>query len=192
MLLKHIIPSKTRLKILALFYHSPQEQHYLREIVRLVGEEVNAVKRELDILDNEKLLNKERRLNKVFYSLNKHYILYEEFMRIFAKSDSLGEMIYKNMSKLGKLKYIALSMKYAKRQPIKEDEVYLLVVGTVVVPEISAIISEIEKEFGREINYTVMTDDEFTFRKKNNDPFLWRFLRCPKVMLVGSEDDLVK
>lgn len=192
MLLKHIIPSKTRLKILALFYHNPQEQHFLREIVRLVGEEVNAVKRELDILDNEKLLNKERRLNKVFYSLNKHYILYEEFMRIFAKSDSLGEMIYKNISKLGKLKYIALSMKYAKRQPIKEDEVYLLVVGTVVVPEISAIISEIEKEFGREINYTVMTDDEFTFRKKNNDPFLWRFLRCPKVMLVGSEDDLVK
>lgn len=192
MLLKHIIPSKTRLKILELFYHNPNEQHYLREIVRLIGEEVNAVKRELDILDNEKLLVKERRLNKVFYSLNRHYLLYEEFMRIFAKSDALGALIYKNLPRLGKVKFIAESMKYAKRQPIKEDEVYLLFVGTVVVPEISAIISEIEKEFGREINYTVMTDDEFTFRKKNNDPFLWRFLKCPKIMLVGSEDDLVK
>lgn len=192
MLLKHIIPSKTRLKILELFYHNPQEQHYLREIVRLIEEEVNAVKRELDILDNEKLLLKERRLNKVFYTLNKHYILYDEFMRIFAKSDSLGTAIYKNLAKLGKIKFIAESMKYAKRQSIKEDEVYLLFVGAIVVPEISAIISEIEKEFGREINYTVMTDDEFAFRKKNNDPFLWRFLKCPKIMLIGSEDDLVK
>ena len=37
-----------------------------------------------------------------------------------------------------------------------------------------------------------MNEDEFTFRKRNTDPFLWRFLRQPKVMLVGSEDELLK
>lgn len=191
-MLQNIIPSKTRRKILALFFHSPNESFYLRRVVRDIGEEVNAVKRELDILDRDKLLDKERRLNKVFYSLNKSYPLYDEFMRIFTKSDKLASLIHQNQSKLGKLKFIAQSLKFSKRLPIKEDEIYLLLVGVVVVPEIAAIISQIEKEFGREINYTVMNEDEFIFRKKNNDPFIWRFLKQPKVMLAGTEDELLK
>lgn len=191
-MLQHIIPSKTRRKILNLFFHNPNESFYLRKIVRDINEEVNAVKRELDILDGEKLLNREKRLNKVFYSLNKSYQLYDEFMRIFTKTDKLASLVYANHSKLGKLKFITVSLKFSKKLPIKEDEIYLLLVGVVVVPEISAIITEIEKDFGREINYTVMTEEEFGFRKKNNDPFIWRFLRQPKVMLVGTEDDLLK
>ena len=191
-MLKKLIPSKTRLKALQLFFHHPAENYYLRRVVREIGEEVNAVKRELDILEDEKVLLKERRLNKVFYTINKHYMFYDEFVRIFAKFDKLSQGVYENLSKLGKLKFIALSTKYAKRLAIKEDEVYLVVVGIVVVPEIASIVSDVEEEFGREINFTVMTEEEFAFRKKNNDPFLWRFLRQPKIMLVGSEDDFLK
>lgn len=191
-MLQHIIPSKARRKILELFFHHPTESFYLRRIVRDLLEEVNAVKRELDILEGEKLLTKEKRLNKVFYSLNKNYQLYDEFLRIFSKTSSLALSIYKILSKLGKMKFIALSIKFAKQLPIKEDEIYLLLVGVVVVPEIAGIISEEEKSFGREINYTVMTEEEFVFRKKNNDPFIWRFLKQPKIMLVGNEDELLK
>lgn len=191
-MLQHIIPSKARRKILELFFHHPTESFYLRRIVRDLLEEVNAVKRELDILEGEKLLTKEKRLNKVFYSLNKNYQLYDEFLRIFSKTSSLALSIYKILSKLGKMKFIALSIKFAKQLPIKEDEIYLLLVGVVVVPEIAEIISEEEKSFGREINYTVMTEEEFVFRKKNNDPFIWRFLKQPKIMLVGNEDELLK
>lgn len=191
-MLQHIIPSKARRKILELFFHHPTESFYLRRIVRDLQEEVNAVKRELDILEGEKLLTKEKRLNKVFYSLNKNYQLYDEFLRIFTKTSPLALSIYKILSKLGKMKFIALSTKFAKQLPIKEDEIYLLLVGVVVVPEIAEIISEEEKNFGREINYTVMAEEEFIFRKKNNDPFIWRFLKQPKIMLVGNEDELLK
>lgn len=191
-MLEHIIPSKTRIKILELFFHHPTENYYLRRVVREISAEVNAVKRELDILENEKVLLKERRLNKVFYSLNKHYFFYDEFLRIFTKTDQLAALIYKSLPKLGKMKFIAVSAKFSKRSAIKEDEVYLLLIGTVVVPEIASIVAEVEKEFGREINYSVMTEDEFVFRKKNNDPFIWRFLKQPKIMLIGSEDELLK
>ena len=101
-------------------------------------------------------------------------------------------MIYKNLAKIGKVKFIVLSTKFIKQIPIKEDEIYLLIVGIIVVPEVASIVSEGEKQFGREINYTVMTEEEFAFRKKNNDPFIWRFLKQPKIMLVGTEDDLLK
>lgn len=191
-MLEHIIPSKARRKILGLFFHHPNESFYLRKIVREIGEEVNAVKRELDILSKAKLLIKEKRLNKIFYSLNKSYLLYDEFLRIFAKATPLADMIYTNLAKIGKIKFIVVSTKFARQISIKEDEIYLLLVGIVVVPEVASIVAEVEKEFGREINYTVMTEEEFAFRKKNNDPFIWRFLKQPKIMLVGTEDDLLK
>jgi len=191
-MLAHIIPSKTRRKILELFFHHPNENYYLRKVVRDTGDEVNAVKRELDILCEAKVLTKEKRLNKIFFTLNKQYRYYPEFLRIFSKTTPLALGIYQNLAKLGKIKFIALSTKYIKKIPIKEDEVYLLFVGAVVIPEISLIIKEAEKNFGWEINYTVMNEEEFIFRKKNNDPFIWRFLKQPKVMLLGSEEDLLK
>ena len=191
-MLEHIIPSKARRKILQLFFHHPNDNSYLRKIVRDIGEEVNAVKRELDILSQAKLLHKEKRLNKIFYTLNKSYLLYDEFLRIFAKTSLLADMIYKNLSKIGKVKFVVISTKFLKQIPIKEDEIYLLVVGIIVVPEVASIVSETEKQFGREVNYTVMTEEELAFRKKNNDPFIWRFLKQPKVMLIGTEDDLLK
>ncbi len=191
-MLQHIIPSKTRRKILELFYHRPNDVYYLRKMVRELGEEVNAVKRELDILTQEKLLSREKRLNKIFYSLNKHYLFYEEFLRIFAKTNFLSTEIYKNLTKIGKIKFIALSTKFVKNIPIKNDEIYLLVIGITVVPEIEILISNIEKQIDKNINYTVMTEEEFIFRKKNNDPFIWRFLKQPKIMLVGNEEELLK
>jgi len=191
-MLRHIIPSKTRRKILELFYHHPNDIYYLRRIVKETGDEVNAVKRELDILAEEKLLSREKRLNKVFFSLNKNYLFYDEFLRIFSKTNYLPNLIYQNLSKIGKIKFIALSMKFIKNIEIKDDEIYLLLVGVVVLPEVESIIAEAEKTFNRQINYTVMTEDEFKFRKKNNDPFIWRFLKQPKVMLVGAEDELMK
>lgn len=191
-MLHNIIPSKARRKILELFFHYPKENFYLRRIVREVNEEVNAVKRELDILSEAKVLLKEKRLNKIFYSLNKNYIFYDEFTRIFAKTTLLNQLVQKNLSKIGKTKFVVMSKALAKDEPMKKDEIYVMFVGFIVVPEVELIMQKVDEELGKEINYTVMTEEEFAFRKKSNDPFIWRFLRQPKIMLIGSEEDLVK
>ncbi len=128
----------------------------------------------------------------MFYTLNKNYQLYDEFLRIFTKTTSLSVSLFQKRNSLGKIKYISISTKFSKNIPIKEDEIYILFVGVVVIPEVEGLMKEAEKTFGRSINYTVMTEDEFVFRKKNNDPFIWRFLKQPKIMLVGIEDDLLK
>jgi DNA-binding transcriptional ArsR family regulator len=191
-MLQHIIPSKARRKILALFFQNTKENYYLRRIVREVNEEVNAVKRELDILYEAKVLLKEKRLNKVFYSLNKNWLFFDEFLRIFAKMSPLYEIVHKNHSKLGKVKFLAIAKSLLKDDVIRKDDVSLLFVGVLVLPEVESVMKEVEKEIDREINYTVMTEEEFAFRKKSNDPFVWRFLRQPKIMLFGAEEELVK
>lgn len=191
-MLLHIIPSKTRRKILSLFFQNNDKHFHLRKVQREVGEEVNAVKRELDILEKEGVLQKEKRINKVIYTLNTKYIFFDEFLRIFTKQTLFVQSILKNHTKIGQVKYIVLSQKYAKKQKLKEGEIYLLCVGVIVIPEVIALVSEEEKKFGGEINYTVMTEEEFIFRKKNNDPFIWAFLKQPKMMIVGNEEQLMK
>ncbi|MCA9372143.1 winged helix-turn-helix transcriptional regulator [Candidatus Woesebacteria bacterium] len=190
-MLDHIITSKVRRKILALFFHDITEKYYVRQIERKIGEEVNAVKRELDILQEAKVLQREKRLNKVFYGLNFHFFYFDEFLRMFSKESPLSELLMKNISRIGKVKYVAISMKFPKKLPLREDEIYALFIGVIVIPEVELLMNKARKLYDRDINYTVMTEDELAFRKKNNDPFIWKFLRQPKIMLVGQEEDLL-
>ena len=71
----------------------------------------------------------------------------------FLQDKLLSTLIYKNLSKLGKISLLP-SPQNMQKIPIKEGEIYLLFVGVVVVPELTAIVDEVEKEFEREINYT--------------------------------------
>ncbi|OGK57112.1 hypothetical protein A3J15_02485 [Candidatus Roizmanbacteria bacterium RIFCSPLOWO2_02_FULL_38_10] len=191
-MLEYLIPSKTRRKILSLFFSDIDASYHLRRVGREVNEEINAVKRELDILTNGKILKKEKRLNKVIYTINDKYIFFNEFLRIIFKENYFTQQLLKNLSRLGKIKFICISEKFLKKQKIAKGEVYLLIVGIVVIPEIITIISSAEQKMGFEINYTVMTEEELAFRKKNNDPFLWGFLKQPKFMIIGEESELMK
>lgn len=190
-MLKNIIPSKARREILSLFFSNFGESYHLRRVCREVGQEINAVKRELDILEKSKVLAKEKRLNKSIYSLNTKYYLFDEFLRIFTKESHLAQKIYKNKTKLGKMQFATISLKLTQREPIKESEVYVLFVGVVASQEVQKIIKSVEKEYPFEINYTIMTKKEFEYRKKQNDPFIWTFLKEPKVMLIGKESSLM-
>jgi len=190
-MLDDIIPSKTRRKVLALFFGNSTEAFHLRRVSREVSEEVNAVKRELDILEKAKVLLKEKRLNKSIYVLNTRYILHDEFMRIFCKDSPLARHIQAHKAALGKVKFIAMSLKLMKKVAISDSEVYVIFVGTIASKEVQKIIHDVEKDYPFEINYTVMTAEELTFRKRQNDPFIWAFLKEPKVMIAGSEADLM-
>lgn len=177
---------------MGLFYYNIGNNFHLRKIARLVDEEINAVKRELDILEEAGFLDKEKRLNKIIYSLNLKYKFFDEFLRIFTKDSNFVKTLISQSNKLGKIKYLAISLKLPKNQKVKEGEILLLAVGAIVVPDLSVIISEEEKRIGSEINFTVMTEEEFLFRKKSNDPFIWSFLKQPKIMIFGDEEGLSK
>ena len=67
----------------------------------------------------------------------------------------------------------------------------ILVVGDIVLPELASLIRMEESKRGKEINYTVMSKEEFEFRKKRRDPFLQGILFGSRVMIIGDEEDLI-
>ena len=76
---------------------------------------------------------------------------------------------------------------FLNRAKINKDELDLLVIGEIVLPELEALIKAEEKEFGREINYAVLAKDEFEFRKARRDPFIMEVMYGVKVMVIGDE-----
>lgn len=190
-MLHDLIVSRVRVKILALFLGNPGTMFHVREIVRRTDEEINAVRRELAHLEKAGLLSKEPRANRLFYSVRKDYVLYYELMELIAKATGLGADIIKNKAKLGKIKFFMLSGKYVRGEKPKPNDVDILIVGNIVLPEISVIIKAEEVRRGREINYTVMTEDEFVFRKRRNDPFVKDILWGSRVMIMGDEEELI-
>ena len=187
-----LLISKVRVKILELFLGAPGNLYHVRDIVRRVDEEINAVRRELSRLEKTGLLASEWRANKRFYFIKKDYIFFSDFLSIINKSVGLGGAIIKNKNKLGKINYAMLSGSFVKGKPYTQNEIDLFVVGTIVLPELSSIIKEEEARRDREINFTPMTEEEFNFRKNRRDPFVTSILSKPRVMLIGDEEEMVK
>ncbi|HUC95263.1 MAG TPA: winged helix-turn-helix domain-containing protein [Candidatus Saccharimonadales bacterium] len=187
-----IITSKVRIKILELFFSNLKEIYHVRGIVREIGEEINAVRRELAKLEGDGVLRKEPRGNRIYYSIRPEYAFFEDLVSIVAKTTGLGREIINNRNKIGKISFVMFSGKFIENKDRKrEDDVDILVIGEVVLPELASIIRVEESKRGREINYTVMGRDEFDFRKKRRDPFLLGILSGSRFMIIGNEEDLV-
>ncbi len=190
-MLDDFIISRVRVKMLTLFLSHPGMIFHVRDIVRKVDEEINAVRRELSHMEKAGMVTKEQRANRLFYTFRKDYPLYFELLELVGKTSGLGWDIVKQKAKLGKIKFAMLSGRYLRGLPKQSgNDVEILIVGTVVLPELSQLVKAEEVRRGKELNYTVMTEEEFAFRKRRRDPFVLSILEGSRVMLIGDEEEL--
>lgn len=190
-MLEDLIISRVRVKILQLFFLSLGNIYHVREIVRRTDEEINAVRRELLHLEKGAILSKEHRANRLFYSLRKDYPLYYNLLELINKTSGLGGGLLKNKAKLGKIKYAVISGRFIRNLQRGGNDVDLLVVGKIVLPELAQIVRAEEAKRERELNYTVMSEEEFEFRKRRKDPFILSILAKSKVIVIGDEEELI-
>ncbi len=189
--LHDLVVSKVRVKVIEAFFQQPDEMLYVREITRMINEEINAVRRELERLLECGLIKSEQRGNRLYYSLNKRYLFFQELQQIVAKSTGLGRKLRRLRRKLGTIDYAMFSGRFIRGLKPVRDEVDILIVGDVVLSELEALMKEEQVRVNRELNYAVFSLEEFEFRKARRDPFVMEILYDSRVMVIGSEDDFV-
>lgn len=190
-MLEELFVSRVRVKILQLFLSSEESLFHVREIVRRVSEEINAVRRELARMEKYGMVSSEWRANRRLYRFRADYTYYRELLGLVTKSTGLGGAIIRNRGKLGRIKYAMIATRYLNNKSEENDNVDLLVVGQIVSPELQAIIADEQVKHDKEINYSFMDEAEFSFRVKRRDPFILRVITQPKIMLLGTEEDLL-
>lgn len=188
--LKHLFISQTRLKLINTLFYLPKEIYYVRQLVRIIDEEINSVRRELDNLKKADIIESEWRGNRLYYWANQKNQLFSELLTISNKTSGLGVKLQSKDNDLGRIKLLIYSYKFITSEKKSPDDIDLIIVGNVSYKEIENNIKQEEEIRGHEINYMIMDKSEFQMRKQKRDQFIVDFfLDCP-VVIIGSPQEI--
>ena len=191
-MIEKIFVSEVRVKLLKELILSDEVDLHIRELTRRIKTEVNAVRRELENLESIKLVVRVPRGNRVFYSINREHPLFPELLGLIGKEYGLGKKLLSSYKSLGDVKFVSLRRGFIEGLRSKNKEVDLLIIGKIDMGKAERLITEEEEKLKTEINFSVLNSEELNFRKERKDPFIMGILLTPKVMLIGSEEELVR
>src|ERR1700735_110673 len=83
-MIEQLFGSKTRVKLLQLFYSNPNRSFFVREITRKIDEQINSVRRELSNLLSIGIITSETTNNKLYYEVKQKFEYYEPLQQFFA------------------------------------------------------------------------------------------------------------
>lgn len=183
-MLEYLFGSKTRLKLLRLFFSQPEQKFFVRELTRLVDTQINSVRRELGHLLEAKIIipgvadepaaeksakNKADNKRK-YYCLNPQGIINQELQALLLKAQFWGErQLIETVKKIGHIDFLVLAGRFVGLLEAPTD---LLIVGNLAKKDLGKLIRVFEDDFGGEVRYTVMTPKEFLYRRDVADKFL--------------------
>ena len=189
--LQYLLISKVRIKALNYFFFHIDVPIHLRAAVREFKEEINAVRRELSRLEECNILKIERRGNRKYFSLNYKHPFFPEILAIFHKSFGLGGDIIRHHRKIGEIDFAIITNAFTKGIRMDTHDVDLVIIGNVDLEYLGKIITRVEKNLKREINYTVLKRTEFELRKKRKDSFVNNLMLGSKIFLIGTQEEFI-
>lgn len=187
-MIEQLFGSKTRVKLLHLFYNNPNRSFYVREITRKIDEQINSVRRELSNLLTIGIIKSDSSGNKLYYEVNQKYRHYDSLRSMFTHVNSQKEPTVvaaddtsQRFKALGHVDYAALSGVFTRD---KLSPVDVFIVGDVNRHKLEKLIAELETEEGQELRFTVMDRDQYDYRHNLNDRFLTTVLDSKLTVLV--------
>lgn len=188
--------SKTRVKLLHLFMNNPDKAFYVREITRLIDEQINSVRRELANLLQVGVITSTTADNKLYYESNQRYEHYVAFRAIFADAAvpatmaSSVENIHGWRSSLSELPGVRIALLSGVFVPGSTSTVDILLVGIVKPAQVKRLIKAIETQEGRAVNYALMSYDDFYYRMSVRDKFITEIIGGKYITLVDTDNML--
>ena len=186
----YISKSRIRRELLALFYTNPGQTYYLRELGRLLECSVGSLRRELLKFQEDGLFLTERRGNLVFYSLNTGHPLYGEMKGIVAKTVGVVGSLKQALKSVLCVQVAFIYGSFASNRENPTSDIDVLIIGDASLMELSTVLRGVQKRLMREINPTVYAHDEYLKRKAEGGGFIEDILTKPKILLIGTMDDL--
>jgi len=204
-MLEQLFGSKTRVSLLRLFLNNPSQPYYLRELARKLKTQLNSVRREVGNLEKlgivktvqlanvpaegktskaSKATKKVKKGSKKYFLTDTDFILYPELKALLLKAQLLLERNFvSKIEKMTKIKLFILSGIFVGLEGFVTD---ILLVGTVDHKHLASIVHDFEKELGRNINYTLMSHQEYRYRQDITDRFLYDILENRKIVIIDE------
>ncbi|HET9850250.1 MAG TPA: transcriptional regulator [Candidatus Saccharimonadales bacterium] len=201
---EQLFGSKTRVKLLELFYSNPNRSFYVREITRKVNEQINSVRRELANLLGIGIISSESNNNRLYYEVNQNYEHYKALSMVFgpkpkkatkagadkqssdkAEPDvSIEHPLARDIKGVGKVELALLTGQFTRDDRSGVD---LLIVGDINQSKLVKFISQLEKEENKEVRYTALPVNNYKYRLQINDRFIGNVLAAKKQVIINNQ-----
>ncbi|MEQ8924669.1 MAG: ArsR family transcriptional regulator [Fulvivirga sp.] len=167
-MIETLITSKTRIKLLLKFFLNPTNTGYLRSLEQEFGESTNAIRLELNRLEQANMLISKLDGNKKVFNVNQQHPLFSEINGIVKKYLGINIIVENIISKLGDIDQVLLTGDLANG---KDAEIVdIILIGDVDYQYLNELVGKAEKLIKRRIRYIVMSDLEYmNYNKNGND-----------------------
>jgi predicted transcriptional regulator len=191
-MIEQLFGSKTRVKLLQLFYSNPNRQFYVREITRKIDEQINSVRRELSNLLSIGIITSDNTNNKLYYEVNQKYEYFKPLQQIFGKGakkktnssdNSTSGIIDPELKSIGHIELLIYTGQFTRDDSTGVD---ILIVGDVNKNALSKYIEDLEKKENKSLRYTVMNLSDFKYRKQIRDRFTQEIDKAKKQIVIDE------
>lgn len=188
--LEKLFGSKTRAKLLNLFFSNPEKSFYVREMTRVIDEQIHSVRRELLNLESIGIIKNEAFDNKIYYSANRKHPFCRPLIDLFAKKidpardHDIRESTWEEYARPVKNYLTALVV--TNRLPGQEG-VDLLIIGNDRTKKLTHWAELVEKKLGKPINYVIMSPDDYKYRVSVRDRFVKEIMEMEISDIIDPE-----
>ena len=214
-MIDQLFGSKTRVKLLGLFYQNPSRSFYVREITRKIDEQINSVRRELANLLSIGIISSDTSNNKLYYEVNQDFEHYDALASMFGgkarvkdtkKSTSAtpkdaiaqqDEPIEKPVdASVPEDIYIQGILKAGNVRTLiytgqfTRDYVVgvdVVIIGDLNVPNLEHAMASLEEAEKKELRYSVFTPEEYQYRVQINDRFVSNLMLAKKIIHLDRD-----
>ncbi|MDE1976138.1 MAG: nucleotidyltransferase domain-containing protein [Elusimicrobia bacterium] len=189
-LMEELFSSRARARVIAAFALRPGQRLYLREVSRLTGTDVRAVKQELDRLERLGFLKGAASGNRRYMEVNRAFPLYPELKAIALKTAGLGDALRAALASLPGIHAAFVYGSVARGEETPGSDLDLFILGSVSGPALHKALAKAKAALNREINTSRFSAGEARKRLKKGASFLKGVFGGPKIFLLGSDDEL--
>ncbi|MGI6423173.1 MAG: winged helix-turn-helix domain-containing protein [Candidatus Dojkabacteria bacterium] len=190
-MLKNLFISKVRIRILELYMSNIKASYHVRGLVREIGEEINAVRRELLNLKDAGILKSTKEGNRIVYMIDKKCPIIGELRSMFFKESEVGKILRTKLSAVEGITVAIVTEAFLKNKHDNPLDIDMLFIGTMKIKDLTSTMNALEKEIDRSMKYAAMKLEDFEFGRRKRDPILMNVLENENVMILGKDSDLI-
>lgn len=171
--LKSLFSSTTRVKLLSTFLLHPDQEYFIRELTRLLDEQINSIRRELENLKRIGLVKSRTKNRKKYFRVDPSFDLYTDLRNMFGKAVQGESVLIAELKRLPGVKLLVLAGSFVG----EDDRVDLLIVGEVRKESVEKLLHQ--DPALRNVKYSIFSQADFLYRLNLKDKFIKDILESP-------------
>lgn len=185
-MLENLLNTKLKKKLLGIFFALPDRSFSVYELKQMTEASSFAIQKTLREFVKMQVMTSAGKAAKRYYRINHRFRLYDELWDLLkgGEYDNAQDEVVKILKRLPNVKLAILSGIFSLEPQISAD---LLLVGEQINRlRLEQILADIQKWIGQEINFSLMSQEEYEYRQMMNDRFIRDILDHPHLVPINN------